>query len=321
MVRISEMLDVSIPLTRFLEFFWGKGGIAEVSNSAILIHTKARGNHKAFRRYLLKRFIQLYKLKPFYVTNKKDFLALSIKNYKNVFIASGDGFFNAVLNDKRFYDKTLGFFPLGAGNAMYPYVYGHLPFMSLRLKKTFYEKEIDVLTIKTKKLTIQTLFASIGFDAEFVKYDKTRTTDSKKDFMNCAKNVLVKKMPISDITYIADNQTIIQKNVFTAAFGKMPYYGYRIKSMPIKINSSDNNVYLCGYKGTPLHNLNKLLRIAHITPVPYIKKPIIKNVKGEKITINSQKKVALQYAGEFAGYVNTIDLKINRKQKILVSYY
>jgi len=103
---------------------------------AILANKKAGGYKNGYRRRLLEKFAKKRNAPIFFFPmNRKDMLIGSeekVKDYDQVVIAGGDGSFDSALNHTPLNHKTLGFFPLGAGNALYAYFYRGKRFEYLR---------------------------------------------------------------------------------------------------------------------------------------------------------------------------------------------
>jgi len=135
----------------------------------ILANKKSRGYKDNYRRRLLKVFSKRRNVPiNFFHLRKTDMFSgidEKVKNYKHVVIAGGDGSFEGALNYKPLEKKSLGFFPLGAGNAFYSYFYIGKRFEYLRSRFNFLEMKLDILELEWDKGKVQTSFLSLGVDS------------------------------------------------------------------------------------------------------------------------------------------------------------
>src|SRR3989344_3064333 len=123
------------------------GKTVEKEPMIILANKKSSGYRDRYRRYLLGVFTKRRNAPIYYLSEKNLFSGVekNLRNIKNVIIAGGDGTFEAALNYKQLQNKSIGFFPLGAGNAFYSYFYKGKRFEYLRSRFRFREIFLDVL--------------------------------------------------------------------------------------------------------------------------------------------------------------------------------
>jgi len=256
-----------------------------------------------------------------YLPNSKDMFAgvdTVVQKYDHIIIAGGDGSFESALNYKPFHDKSLGFFPLGAGNAFYSYFYRGKKFEYLRSRFKFKEKRLDVIEIEWEKGKQITLFAGIGIDAEVARLGKTRTQNGLYDYISASWTALWKSKADYDITFTVDGTKHVWENCAAFTFGKVPYYGYAIRSLVGPITSDDGNVYGVSVVNRHSSWLNKPLRAWCFVLISLgIVRPPLVYVKGHSFTIESDVPFPIQAGGEFVGYTQYLKVRIPRKQVVL----
>jgi CDP-diacylglycerol---glycerol-3-phosphate 3-phosphatidyltransferase len=293
-------------------------------NIAIIANRKSRGYYDGYRRRLLKVFAKRRNAPVFFFhKNRKEMFDKTeqkVHKNKEIIVAGGDGSFEGALNYKSFNKKSLGFFPLGAGNAFYSYFYKGKRFEYLRSRFPFRESELDVLEVEWEKGKKQTLFMSIGIDAEVMRLSsKKRTQHGFFDYVSASFKAFFKSKADMDLICELDNKTRILNNCVNFTFGKVPYLGYGIRALVGNINPNDGLIY--GNACINSHNimLNKPVRLWGLLLGMFNlnKSPLFK-FKGEKIFLKSEIPFPLQAGGDFLGYTHWIKIKIKRKQSVLI---
>ncbi|MEK6900195.1 MAG: CDP-alcohol phosphatidyltransferase family protein, partial [Nanoarchaeota archaeon] len=137
----------------------------------ILANKRSGGYRDVYRRHLLKKFAKRRNAAIYYLPPDNLFKDAGkiTKDIDHIIIAGGDGTFEAALNHKPFHEKSLGFFPLGAGNSFYSYFYKGKKFEYLRSRFQFNEVPLDVIEMRWRGGKKETLFLSAGIDAEVAK--------------------------------------------------------------------------------------------------------------------------------------------------------
>ncbi|MBU0460237.1 MAG: CDP-alcohol phosphatidyltransferase family protein [Nanoarchaeota archaeon] len=289
----------------------------------ILANKKSRGYHDAYRRRLLNKFVKKRKAKiSFLSVRKKNMfsgITNKIQNFEQVVIAGGDGSFESALNHQPFYKKSLGFFPLGAGNAFYSYFYKGNRFEYLRSRFLFQEMELDVLELEWEKGKRQTLFAAIGADSEVPRLAKERTQHGMFDYIGASWRGWVKGKADYEFKVKINGKDYNWENCMNISFGKIPYYGYGIRAFPKKIPPHDGKVY--GVASVNPHSLfwNKPIRLwgLLLTTLGINKAPSLV-FNGKTILIKSEVPFPIQAGGEYLGYSNWVKVTVKRKQKVLM---
>ena len=247
-------------------------------------------------------------------------LGNKIKENQQIIIAGGDGSFEGALNYKPFNDKLLGFFPMGAGNAFYSYFYKGKRFEYLRDRFPFHEMEMDVMELEWDQGKLQTTFFTIGVDSEVMKVvDQQRGDNGFLDAVIASVKVIVKIKPSYDVKCKIDGKEYFWKNLVNFNFGKIPYFGFGIRSLLGKIAPDDGNILGMACVNSHPKFLNKGLRLWGLVLVIFGLSPSpLLPVKGREIVIESENLLPLQAGGEFLGYTHKLRAKVVRKQKVLV---
>jgi CDP-diacylglycerol--glycerol-3-phosphate 3-phosphatidyltransferase len=288
----------------------------------LLANNRARGFKDKYRRRLLDIFSRRRNLNTIYLPNNKDMfngLKINFEEVKQIIVAGGDGTFESALNNPLLHKKSLGFFPLGGGNAFYSYFYKGKRFEYLRSRFNFRETEIDVIELEYEHGKRETLFFGIGADAEVMRLGKGRTTGGLRDYIKGCLFAIIKGKAKYNFTVNIDGKEKIWKNAVNINCGKIQYYGYGIRSLLSKVKKDDNYVYGIGIINKHNSYLNKLIRIwALILTITNTNCPPLVPFRGKNIVIKSDEPFPIQAGGEFLGYSKWIKLKIKRKQKVLV---
>lgn len=288
----------------------------------ILANRKSRGYRDAYRRRLLKKFAKRRKAKIIYLPKNKDMFQMinkKIKDKKHIIIAGGDGSFESALSYKPFWKKSLGFFPLGAGNYFYTYFYRGKRFEYLRSRFKFRETNLDVLELEWEKGKLQTTVVAIGVDSEVLRLIKTRTQNGLLDYLGGCWRAIVRGKADYDLQVNVDGKKINWDNCVNLTMGKVPYYGYNMRSMLGTINPNDGYVYGLGVVNTHAVFLNKALRVWSLVLISLgLRKSPIVTLKGKDIMIKSDFPFPIQAGGDFLGFSQWIKVRVVRKQKVLM---
>ncbi|PIN87566.1 hypothetical protein COV12_03235 [Candidatus Woesearchaeota archaeon CG10_big_fil_rev_8_21_14_0_10_32_24] len=298
-----------------------KGRKVEQEKLVILANRKSRGFKDKYRIHLLKIFAKRRNAEIIFLSQKKNLfegIEDKIKEIDHVIIAGGDGSFEAALNYKPFKNKSLGFFPLGAGNAFYSYFYRGKRFEYLRSRFPFREVKFDVVEVQWDKGKRESMFFGLGIDAEVMRLTSKKSHGFKSYFMAGTK-AFFKSRADWDLILDVDGKKFSWNNVINLNFGKISYYGYSIRSLLGKMNSDDYHILGMGCVNTHSPWLNKPLRVwALFLGMWGIPKPPLFPIKGKEFNITSDVPFPIQLGGDFSGYTQELKFKVKRQQKVLV---
>ena len=290
-------------------------------NIIILANKKSSGYRDGYRRRLLRVFARRRKAFLYYLPPTATMfsgMSAVVKNTKHILIAGGDGSFESALNYAPFHRKSLGFFPLGSGNAFYSYFYKGKRFEYLRSRFPFREMELDVLELEWERKKIQTTFVCIGSDAEVIHYRQP----GKLGFWGYLVSVLkvagrVKAQHSLECTIDRKKSTF--ENCINLTLAKIPYYGFAVRSIPGTVIPTDGKVYGTAVVNTHAKIWNKPVRVLGLfIAAMNLNRPPLVPLKGKKIVVSSEIPFPLQAGGEFLGYSQEITVRVARKQKVLV---
>ncbi len=294
----------------------------ENGSMIILANKRSRGYKDGYRRHLLHVFAKRRKAPIYFLSEKAnlfDNLSEQIKKADQIIIAGGDGTFESALNNPLLQKKSLGFFPLGAGNAYYSYFYKGKRFEYLRSRFPFYEIKLDLLELSwlgRKKLTT---FLTVGIDSEVMRLSSRRTQNGFFDYIYGCWKTIWNSRSGGSIRCIVDKKEYFWPNCINLALGKIPYYGFSLRSLLNKVHPGDRLVYGLAVINTHSAILNKSLRLwALILSALGINKSPLFPLAGKKIIVSSDKEFPLQAGGEFLGYTSKISVMVKRSQKMLV---
>ncbi len=293
----------------------------EKENLVVLVNKQSTGYRNVYRRRLLKLFVQRRKAKIIYLPKKKEmYNSVDVRKYDHIIIAGGDGSFESALNYKLFQNKSLGFFPLGAGNAFYSYFYKGKRFEYLRSRFPFREVEMDVLEMEWDHGKVQTMFCTIGVDAEVIKLSKTEGNKSGFwHYFNASLEALFTLKPSYNLKLSVEKRKINWDNTVNFTIGKVPYYGFGVRSLLGKMLPSDGHILGLAVVNTHSAIFNKPLRIwALLLSMTGIYKAPLVAVKGKEMVLESDKKFPIQVGGDFLGYSKKVTVRVVRKQKVLM---
>jgi len=294
----------------------------DTDNLLILANKKARGYHDMYRRKLLGLFAKKRKAELVYISpdaGMYDAVKKEVHKHKQIIIAGGDGSFESALNYPSFKNKVLGFFPLGAGNAFYSYFYKGKGFVYLKSKFNFKEAELDILEIEWDKGKKETTFLAIGVDAEVMRLVKKRTVRGFSDYFSACVKGVTRTRADYDLNITVDGKKINWENCVNLILGKVPYYGYGLRSM-LHTNPNDGLVYAQGVVNKGARLFNKFLRVwSLLLLVPlHLDYPPLFSFSGKEVTITSDVPFPIQVGGDFIGYSQKLKVRVKRKQKVLM---
>ena len=297
------------------------GKVVEKEPMIILANKRSGGYRDKYRRYLLKRFAKRRDAPIYYLSGKNLFKEVvdKIKKTENIIIAGGDGTFEAALNEPLLQQKSIGFFPLGAGNAFYSYFYKGKRFEYLHSRFKFREVLLDILQLEWQKDKRDTLFLSLGVDGEVVHAITHKKRHSFSDYFSAAAKVALGKPLQYKIKCTVDGREYYWNNCINLILGKVPYLGFGMRSLLGKGKEDDG--LILGMACVNIHSpsFNKALRLwaIFLTQMGLIKAPLV-SLKGKELVVESNEPFPLQAGGEFLGYTKWIKVKVKRKQKVLI---
>lgn len=289
----------------------------------IILANKQSGGYKdSYRKHLLKLFTKRRKANIYYLPNQKEMYAgisKVIRKFKHVIIAGGDGSFESALNCSAFKNKSLGFFPLGAGNSYYSYFYKGNRFEYLRSRFNFREIPLDILELNWDNRKRQTTFMGIGLDAEVTREIKDVKNHNFKDYFVAGVKVAFGPSKSYEINVVVDGKKHYWQNCFNLIISKIPFIGYGLKSVLGRTEPNDGQVLALGNVNTHSAFFNKGLRLwtLLLTQLGLNKAPLVP-LRGKEFLISSKKEFPVQAGGDFLTYTKELSIRIIRKQKVLV---
>lgn len=287
----------------------------------ILANRKSGGYKDLYRRRLLRVFAKRRKAEVHYLPNISNMyfgLRVKLKNIKHLIIAGGDGSFESALNYAPFRKKSIGFFPLGSGNAFYSYFYKGKRFEYLRSRFLFREKELDLLELEWGGKKVQTTFLCLGSDAEVIHHRPPHTFGFSGYVRSCWKVLRNEKFHYP-LRCTVDGRKYTFPNAINLTLAKIPYYGFALRSLVGKVKPDDGEVYGTAVVNTHAEIWNKPVRVLGLMMAAMnLNKPPLVPLKGKKIVVSSKQPFPLQAGGEFLGYTTEIKVRVVRKQKVLV---
>lgn len=287
----------------------------------ILANRKSSGYNDGYRRRLLRVFAKRRKALLHYLphtTNMYSGISAVVKNTGHIIIAGGDGSFESALNYIPFQQKSVGFFPLGSGNAFYSYFYKGKRFEYLRSRFPFREMELDILEITFNQRKIQTTFLSIGYDAEVIHY-RPQGKLGLFWYMISSLQVAFKVKAQYALKCMADRKKYVFPHCVNLTLAKVPYHGFALRSIVGDVKPDDGKTYGAALVNTHAAVWNKAVRgMGLVMAAMNLNRPPIVSLKGEIITVSSEQPFPVQAGGEFLGYTPELKVRVARKQKVLV---
>jgi len=283
----------------------------------ILANRRASGFKNPLRRRLLTLFARKLKAGLHVLSPKR----LMSRKYdaRDVIIAGGDGSFDSALNNPSFKNARLGFFPLGAGNALYHHFYKGYWLSDLQKTVRLKESKMDVLEVKWEGGSRQTVFLSLGFDAEVMQHTKKKE-HGLVGYVRGMYRAARQKLHAPVIEGRVDGKKVTWRSCVNVSIGKIPYFGYGLKAIPGKVDEADGFVY-----GYVCHNwAHKVLhfpaRLLAGTLALVGQKGPFDKIKARRLKLSSKVPLAVQAGGEFLGYSTWVDVKVKRQQSVLVGH-
>ncbi len=321
-LAMTSIIDYSSNYSYNIRQKKGPGTVLDKEKLLILANPKSGGFNDHYRKHLLKVFAKRRKARIIFLPKTKDIFAEveeKIRDYQQIIIAGGDGSFESALNHDIFKDKSLGFFPLGAGNSYYSYFYKGKRFEYLRSRFKFKEVLLDILELGFNQKKIQTTFLSLGIDAEVVKNIKSIQNHNLADYVTASLKVVLGPRLAYTIHCLVEDRIYRWENCFNLIISKIPFIGYGLRSTIGKVDSDDGVILGLANVNTHSSWFNKGLRIWAIifTQLGLNKAPLIP-FKGKVFTIESRTEFPLQAGGDFLGYTTKLNVAVKRKQKVLM---
>ncbi len=296
--------------------------VASSSSLLVLTNQKSRGYHDGYRRRLLDIFVRRRRARIRTLSQKGPLfepVAADCKDVQHIIIAGGDGTFESALNNPLFYSKSIGFFPLGAGNAFYSYFYKGKRFEYLRSRFPFREKTIDVLEVEWDKGKRQTLFVGVGFDGEVIRRSSPRTSHGFRDYARGSLSAAFNVLGSYEFSCSVDGIRYDWEKCVNMIIAKIPYYGYGVRSLPGHVEPADGMVYATACVNTHSTLFNKPLRVwSLLLPMFGFSKAPLVSLKGKQLVIESPRPFPFQAGGEFIAYTTKLKIRVVRQQKVLM---
>lgn len=300
-----------LPL-RFTIFLKLVRACSGMGKPVILANRSSGRGRDRLRLSLLRRFARKCKAKLRWLSPRSLFRKI---RGADVIVAGGDGSFEIALNEPGLRNKRLGFFPLGSGNALFPFFYKGRWIGELRNDIKLKESVVDVLELKWDGGSRETLFLSVGFDA-----DVMRLTEKKRHgLMQYVKGfwrTVVQKQERASVRCSIDGDEFQWVDCVNVSLGKVPYYGYGLRSIPGRVHADDGFVY-----GFVCHAAHRVLRVplrllAAFLALFHIDWPF-KRFKAKEFSLRSDVPLPVQAGGDFLGYSKSVVVRIKRQQRVL----
>jgi len=176
-----------------------------------------------------------------------------------------------------------------------------------------------VVEVEWEKGKIQTTFLALGVDAEVPYYQKNESSHGFIHYIRASWVALIRSKPAYDLICKIDGKEEELHNCVNFTLGKVPYYGYSIRSLVGEIPSNDGNVHGLAVVNTHAVYLNKIARIwgLILSSLNLEKHPLVK-FAGKKFEIKSGIPFPFVVGGDFVAFTTWIKVRIKRKQKVLV---
>ncbi|MBI4151503.1 CDP-alcohol phosphatidyltransferase family protein [Candidatus Woesearchaeota archaeon] len=288
----------------------------------IVANKRSRGYYNLYRRRLLGIFARRRGANIIFFPNTQNMyqgVDRDLAPHRRVIIAGGDGSFESALNYPSLNSKILGFFPLGAGNAFYSFFYKGKRYEYLRSRFPFKEIDLDVVQLEYAGGTRQTLFVNLGLDADVIRFSLDRTHHGFMDYVRGCWRALQNAQGSYNFVVRVDGRKRELSNCSTVILGKVPYFGYGIRSLVGAVKPADGKVYGLGVVNRHASWLNKPLRLwALLVGMFNFEVPPLLSFKGKELEITSTIPFPIQAGGEYLGESTWVRLRVIRKQKVLV---
>ncbi len=287
----------------------------------VLTNRRSRGYGDLYRRRLLKIFARRRKAEVLFLPDTENmFVGVEEKTsrFEHIIIAGGDGSFEGALNYSPLRNKSLGFFPLGAGNYYYSYFYRGKRFEYLRSRFRFREESLDILQLEWNSGKKQTTLLSLGLDAEIMRLAQRKRAGAS-DYLLAGVRGAFRRMPAYSFRLTIDGKIHELRKVLTLTLAKVPYFGLGLRALVGKTHPADGRVYGTAVVNTHHSFWNKAIRLWALIFANFniLKAPFF-SFNGKEIEIRSDEAFPLQAGGEFLGFTKWVKVKVVRKQKVLV---
>jgi diacylglycerol kinase family enzyme len=278
----------------------------------ILANPRSTGENNPLMKRLLYEFARAQSANLIYLDDLS--FETTKQPYEQIIIAGGDGTFQLALNNKHFRKKSIGYFPLGAGNAVFSSIYANRTKLALATNIEFKEKKIDVLELSWDKKKVETMFLSAGFDATVTEKTVRSSLLRGYDYLKAIAKTTQRRNKWK-LSITVDNETF-ENTVSNITIGKIAHYGYGIRSLPQKIIPEDGRVYaIISLVQTKYPSLERAFRLFALN---LTKMKGNNSFEGKKITVKSSRAIPLQAGGEFLGRTKEFTVQVKRQQSILV---
>jgi CDP-diacylglycerol---glycerol-3-phosphate 3-phosphatidyltransferase len=285
----------------------------------VLANKKASGYFDKYRRKLLQLFCKRRKAKIHYLPKTSNMYHGVQVQGDQIVIAGGDGSFESALNYKPFWNKSLGFFPLGRGNYFYSQFFRGKRFEHLKKKFQFREEYLDVMELIWDQGKVQTALMSLGVDAEAMRLSGRSDKAGLKDYFVAGAKAWMQAQASFNLTLLVDAKQTNLKNCVALTLAKVSHLGFNLRAILGQVKPDDGLVY--GLAIVNPHNpvWNKLIRLWALIFAKFnLKKAPFLTLKGKVIKISSDKLFPIQAGGDFLGWTKNLEIKVIRKQKVLV---
>ncbi len=294
---------------------------AKKGSMIILANRKSGSYRDHYRRHLLRIFTRRRNAPLYLLSRGKNLfapLSRRIKNAQQVILAGGDGTFERALNDPLFRGKSLGFFPLGSGNALYAYFYRGKRFEYLRSRFAFRETPLDIVRLQWDSKTRDTTFLALGIDAEVIRLRRRRDAGFGGYVAASLRAAFPRKTRWPAEVFV-DGKKYFFPGCTAITIGKVPYYGFGLRSLLGDVLPDDGRLYGVAVVNTHARVWDKAARLAGLllSSMNLLRPPLVP-FQGKEIIIRSRIPVPLQAGGDFVDYVKEVRCSVGRKQKVLV---
>ncbi|MBI2145942.1 hypothetical protein HYU22_01215 [Candidatus Woesearchaeota archaeon] len=177
---------------------------------------------------------------------------------------------------------------------------------------------MDVLELEWNHRKIQTTFIALGIDADVIRYQKGQQRGFLGYLASSLRTVLWSKNGY-DLNCYVDGKKFHFPNCVNFTLGKIPYYGFAMRSLLGRVVPDDGKVYATAVINTHAHLLNKAVRLwGLLLALTNTDKPPLLSLRGKEIILASKRPFPLQAGGEFLGHATSLKVRVVRKQQVLV---
>jgi hypothetical protein len=179
---------------------------------------------------------------------------------------------------------------------------------------------MDVMEVVWDKGRRETMWLSVGVDSEVIRLSKDgRTQHGFRDYFKAATKAAFKLRIGHDLEVVADGKKMELENTLNLSLGKVPYYGYGIRSLMGDVGLADGEILGMAVINSHSMFMNKAVRLwALLLQMMGMKRAPLFSIRGKEFTVRSEVPFPLQAGGEFLGFTQEIKVRVVRKQKVLV---